>query len=93
MNEVERAIELLSDDDLVWSSDFELIRHDLAELMINANQAIYPIVVDIALNLLKEGELNVREHDTTDNSPTMQGQNSCKSAGQERCRYSCCRNK
>lgn len=93
MNEVERAIELLSDDDLVWSSDLEAIRHNLVEIMVSTNQAGYPLIEALALNLLKEGELNVREHDTTDNSPTMQGQNSCKSAGQERCRYSCCSNK
>lgn len=28
-----KAIELLRDDNLVWSMEFELIRHDLADLL------------------------------------------------------------
>lgn len=33
MNEAEQALQLLEDENLVWSSDFELIRADLVAII------------------------------------------------------------
>ena len=63
MEEFAKAVELLKDDNLVWSSDFELIRKNLARLMEKAWEMEYavlePEIGDIALNLVRGN--NVRE--------------------------------
>lgn len=57
MEEFSKALELLNDDNLVWSSDFEAIRKNLARLMAKAWEMEYavlePEIGDIALNLLR----------------------------------------
>lgn len=57
MQEFAKAIELLEDDNLVWSSDFELIRKNLARLMAKAWEMEYallePEIGDLALNLVR----------------------------------------
>lgn len=66
MEEFAKAIELLKDDNLVWSSDFELIRKNLARLMEKAWEMEYavlePEIGDIALNLVRGND--VRESHT-----------------------------
>lgn len=67
MEEFAKALELLKDDNLVWSSDFELIRKNLARLMEKAWEMEYavlePEIGDLALNLVRGN--NVRESHTT----------------------------
>ena len=57
MEEFPKALELLEDENLVWSSDFELIRKNLASLMAKAWEFEYhslePELGDIALNLVR----------------------------------------
>lgn len=57
MEEFAKALELLKDDNLVWSSDFEAIRKNLARLMEKAWELEYhslePEIGDIALNLVR----------------------------------------
>ena len=67
MEEFSKALDLLKDDNLVWSSDFELIRKNLARLMEKAWELEYhslePEIGDIALNLVRGN--NVREPNAT----------------------------
>lgn len=44
-----KAIELLRDDNLVWSIEFELIRHDLADLLESVEK-----MLDVANTLSNE---------------------------------------
>ena len=57
MEEFPKALQLLEDENLVWSSDFELIRKNLASLMAKAWEFEYhslePELGDIALNLVR----------------------------------------
>lgn len=57
MEEFSEALELLNDDNLVWSSDFEAIRKNLARLMAKAWEMEYavmePEIGDLALNLVR----------------------------------------
>lgn len=57
MEEFSEALELLNDDNLVWSDDFESIRKNLALLMAKAWEMEYaglePEIGDLALNLLR----------------------------------------
>lgn len=68
MEEFAKALELLKDDNLVWSEDFELIRKNLARLMEKAWELEYavlePEIGDLALNLIR-GE-NARRPNTTE---------------------------
>ena len=61
MEEFAKAVELLKDDNLVWSSDFELIRKNLARLMEKAWEMEYavlePEIGDIALNLVRGNDV------------------------------------
>ena len=95
--EINQAIKLLTDDNLVWSEDMESIRHNLAGLLTKAIQVEFnhlePEIGDIALNLIREGEANAREHDTTTETIILQSENYLEPTGQERCRYSCCCNR
>jgi len=90
------AIHLLKDDNLVWSSDMESIRRNLAFLMERIMQVewhfVEPEIGDLALNLIrdKERQDNVGESNTTYQTDTMQGEGSPGVAGQERQRHSCC---
>jgi hypothetical protein len=57
VEEFSKALELLNDENLVWSDDFELIRKNLASLMAKAWEMEYavlePEIGDIALNLVR----------------------------------------
>jgi hypothetical protein len=66
VEEFSKAMELLNDDNLVWSDDFESIRKNLALLMAKAWEMEYaglePEIGDLALNLVR-GQ-NARRLDT-----------------------------
>lgn len=68
MEEFAKALELLNDDNLVWSEDFELIRKNLALLMAKAWELEYavlePEIGDIALNLVRG--TNARESNSAE---------------------------
>jgi hypothetical protein len=57
-DDISQAVKLLEDDNLVWSSDLEIIRRNLASLLEKANSLDYaglePEVGDLALNLIRE---------------------------------------
>lgn len=57
MEEFSKALDLLNDDNLVWSKDFEAIRKNLARLMAKAWELEYavlePEIGDLALNLVR----------------------------------------
>ena len=91
------AIALLKDENLVWSSDMEVIRRNLAGLMERIMQVewhfVEPEIGDLALNLIrdKERQLNARESDTTAGQGiAMQDSGSPEFTGEERQRHSCC---
>jgi hypothetical protein len=90
------AIHLLKDDNLVWSSDMESIRGNLAFLMERIMQVewhfVEPEIGDLALNLIRDRERqdNVGESNTTSEIDTMQSERSAGVTGQERQRHSCC---
>jgi hypothetical protein len=67
VEEFSQALELLNDDKLVWSDDFESIRKNLALLMAKAWEMEYaglePELGDLALNLVRG--TNVRRPETT----------------------------
>jgi hypothetical protein len=66
VEEFSKALELLDDDNLVWSDDFESIRKNLSLLMAKAWEMEYaglePEIGDLALNLVR-GQ-NARRLDT-----------------------------
>jgi hypothetical protein len=68
VEEFSRALELLNDENLVWSDDFESIRKNLALLMAKAWELEYavmePEIGDLALNLVR-GQ-NARRLDTNE---------------------------
>jgi hypothetical protein len=57
VEEFSNALDLLNDDNLVWSDDFESIRKNLASLMAKAWEMEYaglePEIGDLALNLVR----------------------------------------
>jgi hypothetical protein len=57
-DDINQAVKLLEDDNLVWSSDLEIIRRNLASLLAKANSLDYaglePEIGDLALNLIRE---------------------------------------
>jgi regulator of replication initiation timing len=78
--EIFDAILLLKDENLVWSSDLEAIRRNLARLMERIMQVewhyLEPEIGDLALNLIREeGGNNARRIDTTSQASTLQSQN------------------
>ena len=68
MEDFSRALQLLNDENLVWSDDFESIRKNLALLMAKIWEMEYaglePEVGDLALNLVR-GQ-NARESNTAE---------------------------
>lgn len=93
-DEISRAILLLRDENLVWSSDFELIRRNLAGLLAKALQTEYhylePEIGDLALNLVREREPIVRELDTTEEANTLRRPRLTLEARAERPGKPCC---
>jgi regulator of replication initiation timing len=78
--EIFEAINLLKDENLVWSSDLEAIRRNLARLLERIMQVewhyLEPEIGDLALNLIRETERenNARRNDTDTEETELQGQ-------------------
>jgi regulator of replication initiation timing len=77
--EIFEAINLLKDENLVWSSDLEAIRRNLARLLERIMQVewhyLEPEIGDLALNLIRETERenNARRNDTDTEETELQG--------------------
>ena len=76
--EIIDAINLLKDENLIWSADFDTIRLDLANVLLKAIQVEYhylePEISTIALKLVRDVErgTNVRRTETTEQTTTVQ---------------------
>jgi regulator of replication initiation timing len=87
--EIFEAINLLKDENLVWSSDLEAIRRNLARLLERIMQVewhyLEPEIGDLALNLIRETERenNARRNDTDTEESTLQGKVSPGIVGQQ----------
>jgi hypothetical protein len=90
--EIFQAINLLKDENLVWSNDLEVIRRNLALLLERIMQVewhyLEPEIGDLALNLIRETERenHARRNDTDTEESTLQGKVSlgivgCKGSG------------
>lgn len=44
-NKAQEAVKLLRDDNLLWSADFDLVRHKIADVIEEANTATHPVVL------------------------------------------------
>jgi hypothetical protein len=75
-SDLTKAINLLNDDNLIWSRDFESIRIPLAGVLVKATQVEYhhlePQITELCLRLISERESNARELKTTGENPAMQ---------------------
>jgi hypothetical protein len=85
--EVFQAINLLKDDNLVWSNDLEAIRRNLALLLERIMQVewhyLEPEIGDLALNLIRETERgsNARGNGTTSQEIVLQSKDNLRVAG------------
>ena len=85
--EIFDAIMLLKDDNLVWSSDLEAIRGNLAGLLERIMQVewhyLEPEIGDLALNLIREveRETNARGNGTTSEEIILQSKDYLRVAG------------
>jgi hypothetical protein len=79
-SDLTKAINLLNDDNLIWSSDFESIRIPLAGVLVKATQVEYhhlePEITELCLRLISERESHARELKTTGEKPAMQSHTS-----------------
>jgi hypothetical protein len=41
----EDAVKFLRDDNLVWSPDFDAIRHKIADIIVEANTVTHPVIL------------------------------------------------
>jgi hypothetical protein len=93
--EIFEAINLLKDENLVWSSDLEAIRRNLAGLLERIMQVewhyLEPEIGDLALNLIRETERgsNARGNGTTSEEIILQSENYLGSLGQQGPSNSC----
>jgi regulator of replication initiation timing len=93
--EIFDAILLLKDENLVWSSDLEAIRRNLARLMERIMQVewhyLEPEIGDLALNLIKETERenNARRTSTTGEEIILQSKNNLGNSGHQGSSNSC----
>jgi hypothetical protein len=93
--EIFEAINLLKDENLVWSSDLEAIRRNLAGLLERIMQVewhyLEPEIGDLALNLIRETERgsNARGNGTTSEKIILQSENYLGSLGQQGPSNSC----
>jgi hypothetical protein len=93
--EIFEAINLLKDDNLVWSSDLEAIRRNLARLLERIMQVewhyLEPEIGDLALNLIRETERenNARRTNTTGEEIILQSENYLRVTGQQRPIHTC----
>ena len=87
--EIFEAINLLKDENLVWSSDLEAIRRNLARLLERIMQVewhyLEPEIGDLALNLIRETERvnNVRGNGTTSEEIILQSKDYLRVTGQQ----------
>ena len=93
--EIFDAILLLKDDNLVWSSDLEAIRRNLARLMERIMQVewhyLEPEIGDLALNLIRETERgsDARRNGTTSEEIILQSKDSVRNSGCQGSGHSC----
>jgi len=93
--EIFDAILLLKDENLVWSSDLEAIRRNLARLMERIMQVewhyLEPEIGDLALNLIRETERepNARRTNTTGEEIILQSKNDTGNSGHKGSSHSC----
>jgi regulator of replication initiation timing len=93
--EIFDAILLLKDENLVWSSDLEAIRRNLARLMERIMQVewhyLEPEIGDLALNLIRatERESNARRTNTTGEEIILQSKNNLGNSGHEGSSHTC----
>jgi hypothetical protein len=45
MNNAQQAVKLLRDDNLIWSNEFDLIRHKIADVIEEANTITHPVIM------------------------------------------------
>jgi len=41
----EEAVKFLRNDNLVWSADFDAVRHKIADIIVEANTVTHPVVL------------------------------------------------
>ena len=93
--EIFDAILLLKDENLVWSSDLEAIRRNLARLLERIMQVewhyLEPEIGDLALNLIRETERgsDARGNGTTSEEIILQSQDYLRVVGQQGSSNSC----
>jgi cell division septal protein FtsQ len=93
--EVFQAINLLKDDNLVWSNDLEAIRRNLALLLERIMQVewhyLEPEIGDLALNLIRatERETNARGNGTTGEEIILQSKDSLGVVGCQGSGHTC----
>jgi hypothetical protein len=44
-SKVQETVKLLRDDNLIWSSDFDLVRHKIADVIEEANTITHPVIM------------------------------------------------
>jgi hypothetical protein len=44
-NKAQDAVKLLRDDNLLWSADFDLVRHKIADVIEEANTITHPVIL------------------------------------------------
>jgi cell division septal protein FtsQ len=94
--EIFDAILLLKDENLVWSSDLEAIRRNLARLLERIMQVewhyLEPEIGDLALNLIREvteRENDARRTNTTGQEIILQSKNNLGNSGHEGSSHTC----
>ena len=93
--EIFAAINLLKDENLVWSSDLEAIRRNLARLLERVMQVewhyLEPEIGDLALNLIRENERgnDARGNETRNEKIILQSENYLRVTGQQRPIHTC----
>jgi regulator of replication initiation timing len=93
--EIFDAILLLKDENLVWSSDLEAIRRNLARLLERIMQVewhyLEPEIGDLALNLIRETERgnDARRTNTTGQEIILQSKNNLGNSGHEGSSHTC----
>lgn len=50
-NKAQEAVKLLRDDNLVWSAEFDLVRHKIADVIEEANTITHPVILATIRNL------------------------------------------
>jgi regulator of replication initiation timing len=87
--EIFDAINLLKDENLVWSKDLEAIKRNLARLLERIMQVewhyLEPEIGDLALNLIRETERgsNARGNGTTSEEIILQSKDYLRVVGQQ----------